>query len=56
VALVSKSAEQRADECLITEEVGPFGIIEICGNNRGTLAIPLFHQFEEDVGLLRAQI
>src|ERR1051325_2178175 len=56
VALMAEPAEQGADQRLVAEEVGPLGIVEICGDDRRALAIPLFHQLEEDIGLLRAQI
>src|SRR5262245_9573552 len=56
VALVTKSAEQGADESLVSEEVGPFRVVKICGNNRCALAIPLFHQLEKDIGLLGTEI
>ena len=56
VALVAKPAEQRTDQGLVAEEVGPLGVLEIRGDDRGALVVALLHQLEEDVGLLGAKI
>lgn len=56
VALVAESAEKGIDHGAITEEVGPFLIFEIRGDDRREPPVTLFHQLEEDIGLFGLRI
>src|SRR5688572_25794327 len=56
VAAVTETAEQGLDEGLVAEEVGPLGIVEVGGDDGGALRVAFLHQFEEDVGLLGAEV
>ena len=56
VASMAQAAEQSIDERLVAKEVIPLLVVEIRGNNRWPLTISLFHELEEDVGLLGFEI
>jgi hypothetical protein len=52
---MADAAQQRIDHGRVAEEVAPFVITQICGDDRGVAVITLLHQFEEDVGLFGLQ-
>src|ERR1035437_3872247 len=49
------AAQQRVHHRFVAEEVVPLVIDQIGGNDRGMAVVPLLHQLEEDVALLRFQ-
>src|SRR6266850_1254267 len=56
MAVMPDAAQHRLDHMAVAEKAGPFVISEVRGDNGRFSAIALFHEFEEDVGLLRFQI
>jgi len=50
---MADAAQQRIDHGRVAQEVAPFVIAEIRGDDRGVAVIALLHQLEEDVGLFR---
>jgi len=56
LALVAQAAEQGLGQFFVAEQYLPLVIFEVGGQERGLAAIAFFHQFEEDVGLLGAQV
>src|SRR5579859_490568 len=56
VALMAKPAEEGVDERLVPQEVRPLGIVQVRGDDRRAVAIPLLHQLEEDVRLLGLEV
>jgi hypothetical protein len=56
LAAVSQTAEHGFGQVFIAEQQGPLIIFKIRSQKSGLPAVALFHQFEEDVGLLRTQI
>src|SRR4029079_2102742 len=48
--------EQRVDERLVAEEVGPLGVVEIGRDDRRALAITPLHQLEENIRLFGWEI
>ena len=56
VAVVAKPAQQCIHHRLVAEEVAPFVVGEIARDNRGMTVVALFHELEEDVGLLWFEI
>src|SRR5580700_6977960 len=55
VAVVPHAAQQRVHHRFVAQEVVPLVIHQVRCNDRGMAVIPLLHQFEEDVALLRPQ-
>jgi hypothetical protein len=56
MAVVAKPAQQRFDHGPVTEEVGPFVVVEIAGDDGGPAAVPFFHELEKRVGLFGLEI
>src|SRR5207253_7780121 len=52
VAVVADAAQQRVHHCWVAQKVPPFVVSQICGNDRGVAVVALFHELEENVGLL----
>lgn len=52
MATLAKATQERFGQCRIGEEVGPGGIRQICCNQSRLAMMALFHELEEDVGLL----
>lgn len=56
VALMAPPREQRIDERLVAQEVVLFVVVEVGRDDGGSAPAALFHQLEEDVGLLRLEV
>ena len=56
VAAVAQPIEKRTHCRLLSEQLGPVVVVEIGGDQSLLLSIPLFHQSEEDVASLGAEI
>src|SRR5213593_92188 len=56
VAVVPQTAQQRLHHGPIAQEVRPLVVVQVRCNDRGMVAVALFHQLEEDIGLLRFQV
>jgi hypothetical protein len=50
MAGMSDAAQQRIDHGRVAEEVSPFVIAQICGDDRGVAVVALLQGLEEDVG------
>ena len=56
MAVMPDAAQHRLDHIAVAEKASPFVESEVGGDNGRFSAIALFHEFEEDVGLLGFQI
>src|SRR5438552_3043984 len=56
MALMPDAAQHRLDHIAVAEKASPFVVSKVRGDNGRFSAIALFHEFEEDVGLLGFQI
>ncbi len=56
MALMPDTAQHRLDHIAVAEKASPFVVSEVRGDNGRFSAIALFHELEEDVGLLGFQI
>src|SRR5690349_10548795 len=56
VAVVPQPAEQSLHHGPVAEEIGPLVIAQVGGDDGGVMAIPLFHQLEEDIRLLGLEV
>ena len=55
VAVMADAAQQRIDHGGVAEEVAPFVMAEIRGDDRGVSVIALLHEIEKDIGLFGLQ-
>ena len=53
---MSETTQESLDESVVTEEVVPFLIVEICSNDGGPSSITLLHELEKDIGLLGSDV
>ncbi len=56
VTAFAQAAEQRIDQRLVAEEIRPGVVRQIRGDDRWPAVMPLFHQFEENVGLFGSEV
>src|SRR6058998_334912 len=52
VALMAQAAEESIHQGLVSQEVGPFFVVQVCSDDCGLPPISLLHELEENVGLL----
>ena len=56
VTVMAQPGKQRLDHGAVAQELVPFVVLEIGGDNRGTTVVALLHELEEDVGLLGSEV
>ena len=56
VTLVSEAAEESLDEGFVPEEVVPFVVVEVGGDEGWASPVSFFEELEEDVGLLGMEV
>ena len=56
MAVMAEPTQQRVHHGVIAQEVAPFVILQVGGDEGGVTVVAFLHQLEEDVGLFGFQI